>query len=416
MEEKMLILKMLQEGKITTDDAVKLLEALEKSTPNTASPGSRINELKEELAAKLNEMKLDEKLNKFGEKATKFAETLGEKAGKLASQISENINSEKTNSGEKFTEEFVKRMESLGQDIAESASKLADAFASQLANLFETGYEKYKYNSSYTYPVSEGACLYLKTNNFQIKAEPSEVKEITLNLYVNSNLPQLVVDDYFKTIVDGNTYRLSTDFPGRTWGKMEIQVPKGMDVISLSTDNAKCDIGAVDSRHLSCTTSNGRVMLTKCSVDELEVFTDNEKILLDEVAARSANLRTSNAKVVLDNCSVDNVDAKTSNAPVVLSAQPKGASINSNYILYTTNGKIDAALGTSENCGHMVDAHTTMGSIDVSLANLSYTMDKKSIGMQSNAQVWSENFDSASSKVTVKAYTSNAPINISGVK
>ena len=79
MEEKLLILKMLQEEKISADDAVKLLEALEKSSTGTSSSGSRINEIKDELTAKLNEMKIDEKLNKFGEKASKLAATFGKR-------------------------------------------------------------------------------------------------------------------------------------------------------------------------------------------------------------------------------------------------------------------------------------------------------------------------------------------------
>jgi DUF4097 and DUF4098 domain-containing protein YvlB len=141
MEEKMLILKMLQEGKITTDEAVKLLESLEKSSPSSPRPGSRINEIRDELTAKLNEMKIDEKLNKFGDKASKLAETFSEKAGKLAEQLGENINPEKIeNNTEKFTEEFTRRMESLGQDIAESAAKFADTFTSQLGNLFAVSY------------------------------------------------------------------------------------------------------------------------------------------------------------------------------------------------------------------------------------------------------------------------------------
>jgi DUF4097 and DUF4098 domain-containing protein YvlB len=417
MEEKMLILKMLQEGKITTDEAVKLLEALEKSSTSTASSGSRINEIKDELAAKLNEMKIDEKLNKFGEKATKFAETLGEKAGKLAGQYGENINSEKINNNTaKFTEEFAKRMESLGQDIAESTSKLADTFASQLGGLFETGYEKYRYSSTYNYPITEGASIYLRTNNFSIKVSPTEAKEVVVNLYANSSLPQLVIDDYFKAIVDGNSYRLSSDFPGRTWGKIEVQLPKGMDILSFSTDNAKCEISDMEAKFINCSTSNGRVILARCNADEIEILTDNEKVLLDEASARTANIRTSNSKIAIGNCRLDNVDAKTSNASIMASTSRKGDSLTSSYTLNTSNGKIDVGLGSAEGFEHMVDAHTTMGSININLANLTYSMDKKNIGMESTAQVKSENFDTASNKVTIKANTSNAPINIENTK
>jgi len=416
MEEKMLILKMLQEGKISTDDAVKLLEALEKNATNAAPSGSRINEIKDELTAKLNEMKIDEKLNKFGEKATKFAETLGEKAGKLAGQFGENISPDKINNNtEKFTEEFAKRMESLGQDIAESATKFADTFASQLGSLLETGYEKYRYNSSYTYPVTEGASIYFKTSNFSIKVSPNETKEVVVNLFANSNLPQLVIDEYFKAVVDGSSYRLTSDFPGRTWGKIEIQLPKGMDILSFSTDNAKCELNDMDAKLISCSTSNGKVIITRCSADEIEILTDNEKVLLDEASARTANIRTSNSRIAIGNSRIDNIDAKTSNASILVSTSRRGDTLNSNYILSTSNGKIDVGLGAAENFEHMVDAHTTMGSIDINLNNLTYSMDKKSIGMQSTALVKSEGFETASNKITIKANTSNAPIIIGSI-
>lgn len=416
MEEKMLILKMLQEGKITTDDAVKLLEALEKGSAGTSQPGSKINDIKDDLAAKLNEMKIDEKLNKFGEKATKFAETLGEKAGKLAGQLGENLNSEKiSNNTEKFTEEFTKRLESLGQDIAESASKFADSFASQLGNLFETGYEKYKYNTNYTFPIGEDASLYLRTSNFSIKVIPTDAKEITVSVFANSNLSQLVIDEHFKTITEAGSYRISTEFPGRTWGRIELQLPKGMDVISICTDNAKCEISDLDARLLACSTTNGKVVVTGCSTEEIEILTDNERVVLDEVSSRIANIRTSNSKIAIDGSHLDNIDAKTSNAAITVAASRNGDSISSSYVFNTSNGKIDVGLKEAEMLEHMVDAHTTMGSIDVNLKNLTYTMDKKNIGMQSDAQIKSENFDTASGKITIKANTTNAPIRIENI-
>jgi len=416
VEEKMLILKMLQEGKITTDEAVKLLEALEKGGSGTPSSGSKINELKDELAAKLNEIKIDEKLNKFGEKASKLASTFGEKAGKLVEQLGENINTDKAgNNAEKFAEEFTKRMEILGQDIAESAAKFADVFASQIDNLFDTVYEKYKYNSSYTYPVEDALSIYLETSNFSVKAYPGDTKEIKINLYVNSNVPQLAIDEYFKVIKDTEGYRLSTEFPGRTCGRIEILLPKGMDVLSFSTNNAKCEISDMDVNHISCTTANGRVILTKCSADEMEVFTDNERIIFNEVSARTANIRTSNSKIAIEGSLLDNIDAKTSNAAIVVSASRKGDSLNPCYTLSTSNGKIDFSLTGEEGFEYMVDARTTMSSIDVKLANLTYETEKKNIGMQGSVQLKSENFDTASNKVSITANTSNAPINIKNI-
>ncbi|MDD3704915.1 MAG: DUF4097 family beta strand repeat-containing protein [Clostridiaceae bacterium] len=412
MEEKMLILKMLQEGKINTEEAVKLLEALEKANTGTAPAGSKIDELRDELTAKLNEIKIDDKLNKFGEKASKIATTFGEKAGKLAEQLGENINAEKT---EKFTEEFTKRMEVLGQEIAESATKFADVFAGQVGNLFDNVYEKYKYNSSYTYPVEDAPDIYLKTNNFSVKFGLCDTREMKVNISVNSNMPQLVIDDYLKTIIDSGIYKLSSEFPGRTWGKIEVLLPKGINMINISTDNAKCEISDMDVKQLNCSTANGRVTISKCIADEIEIFTDNEKVILNEVTARTAKVRTSNSKIIIEGSSLDNIDAKTSNAAITVIASRKGDSLSPGYTLYTSNGKIDIGIANEEGFEYMVDAHTTMSSIDVKLTNLTYETDKKSIGMQEVIDLKSENYDTASNKISVKAYTSNAPISIKNI-
>lgn len=419
MEEKMLILKMLQEGKITTEEAVKLLDAIEKSgaptgaASGTTSSGSRINEIKDEFTTKLNEMKIDEKLNKFGEKATKMAEVLGEKAGKLAGQLGENMNAEKLGSNtEKFTEEFTKRMESLGQEIAESATKFADTFASQLDGLFEGSFEKYRYNSSYTYPMPEGACLQLRTSNFAIKAYPGESNELRVNLTCSSSMPQLVLDEYFKVITEDGNFKLSSDFPGRTRGRIELLLPKNMEKLTVITDNARCEISDMNAKQLNCSTSNGRILLTGCNIEETELLTDNEKVLLENVSAKTANIRTSNAKIAMSACKLDNIDARTSNGPISAETSRKGDYLSSSYIFNTTNGKIDIGIASEESLEYSVNAQTTMGGIDIKLPGLSYEHDRKNFDMQGSAELKSDNFDTASAKLTIKAITSNGPVNI----
>lgn len=412
MEEKLLILNMLKEGKITTEEAVKLLEALEKEGGNVPPSGSRINEIRDELSAKFNEIKIDEKLNRIGEKASKLAEAFGEKAGRIAEQIGENINPEKIGcSTEKFTGEFTRRMESLGQDIAESASKIADTFVYQLGSLFETGYEKYKYNSSYTYPIAEGGNIYLKTSNFSIKVIPGDTKELTISISVNSSIPQLVIDEYLKAITEDGGLRLSSEFPGRTWGRIEIQLPKSINLLSLSTGNARCEINNIEVNSLNCSTANGKIVITKCFADEIEVFTDNERVVMYDVSARTASIRTSNSKIEIEDGHLDNIDAKTSNAAIMVRSYRKGVSLNSNYVLNTSNGKIDIGMAEAEGFEYMVDAHTTNGNIDVNLKGLAYE-NKKNTNMQNNIQIKGENYDTASNKILINATTSNAQINI----
>jgi hypothetical protein len=53
-----------------------------------------------------------------------------------------------------------------------------------------------------------------------------------------------------------------------------------------------------------------------------------------------------------------------------------------------------------------------MGGIDIKLAGLDYELDRKNFDMQGSAEIKSENFDTASGKLSIKATTSNGPINI----
>lgn len=422
MEEKMMILKMLQEGKITVEEAHKLLEALDKgsgsapgSNTGASTAGSKIDDLREEITAKINDMKLDEKLSKLGEKATKIAETLGEKAGRLAGQIGENLNSNSeriSGNTKEFTEDLAKRMEALGNDIAESASKFAEQFANQFGSLFDFGFEKYKYTSTYSYPAAETCDIVMKSSNFSIRVLPSETPNVVLNIHVNSNIPQLNLDEHFKAVIDGSSFDFSTQFPGRTWGRIEMLVPKNLGSLALQTDNGKCEVGGIQANAFKCHTSNGKIIVTECACDDINALTDNGRITLDKTDARLAYLRTSNAKIELDACRIDNIDAKTSNSSIQLGSMQKKDAVEAKYNLSTSNSKIAVGLAKCPDCGYMIDAYTSLGNISVVLPELVYNIDRKSAGMQNSAQIKSANYDVLENKIYIKATTSNASISV----
>ncbi len=422
MEERMMILKMLQEGKITAEEAHKLLEALDKvggkaagSTAGTGTAGSRIEDLREEITSKLSDMKLDEKLNKLGEKATKIAETLGEKAGKLAGQIGENLNSNSERIGgntKEFTEDLAKKMETLGSDIAESATKFAEQFANQFGSLFDFGFEKYKYASTYSYPAADGCSIAIQCSNFEVKALPSDTPNVVLNIHVNSNIPQLNLDEHFNAILDSDSFSFNTQFPGRTWGHIEMLVPRNIRGLAIQTDNGKCEISGLQAGSFKCHTSNGKVIVTESSCDDINILTDNGRITLDKVEAGLAYIRTSNAKIELESCKMDNVDAKTSNGAIQLGNIGKRSVVEAKYNLSTSNSKISVGLAKQEECGYMVDAYTSLGNISIVLPELVYTIDRKSSGMQNSAQVSSTNYDTYESKFYIKATTSNASVSV----
>ena len=185
--------------------------------------------------------------------------------------------------------------------------------------------------------------------------------------------------------------------------------------MSLDTNNAKCEFNDICAEIIRCNTTNGKIIMRKCDAEEIEISSENEMIVLDEVSARTANLRTSNSKIEIEDSRLDNIDAKTSNSAITAHFSRKGTSLTSDYSLKTSNGKINVEMIAPEEFEHMVDAHTTNGNINIDLVNLEYKIDDKNIGIQNDALIKSDNFDTASNKIVFDTNTTNASIIIKNI-
>lgn len=396
MEEKMMILKMLEEGKITAEEAQKLLEAVGKNADNFGSD------------IRFNEKKFEEKMQKLQEKASKVAEKLGNTLNSGAEKF--------TSNSEKLGDDFGKRMESFGNDIAESAVKFTDRLVNYLGNFIDVGYDKYQYKKNFAYQLEDNAELSIDACNFAVIVDPTTEENLMINLYVNSIASDLVIDEYLKVEQVENKIKLQTQFPNRTWGKIEIMVPKHLSNLNIVTTNGKCELNDISADNIDSTTSNGRISFTGCQGETIKAATNNGKIVSTETSAAYADFSTSNGKVEIEDCKLDKLDAKTSNGAIVLSRLNKMTSAEGHYNLRTSNGKIIMELQENENFGCMIDAITSLGSITIDLPQLNYFVDKKTHSMQSAAKIKSANFDSAADKIFINAHTSNSSIAIETVK
>lgn len=396
MEEKMMILKMLQEGKISAEEAHKLLEALDKGNSSFESDTRKY------------EKRFEEKMQELQQKANKVAEKLGSTLNSSAEKFSSN--------SEKFGDDFAKRMESFGNDIAESAVKFTDKLVNYVGNFIDVGNDKYQYKKSYAYPMTDQTEISVEACNFAVIVSPTAENDLTANLYVSTTVPNLAVDEFFNVVQNEGSLSFKTQFPSRTWGKIEIFVPKHLRNLTILTTNAKCELIDIASDNIDVTTSNGKITLTNIQSKTIEAVTSNSKITAEGTIAAFANFNTSNSKIEIENCKLDKLDAKTSNGSIILDKIYKMASSEGNYNLRTSNSKIIISLNNNEEYGCMIDATTSLGSISVDLPQLNYFVDKKSYSMQSLAQIKSANFDSTSDKIIINAQTSNSSIVIETTK
>lgn len=392
----MLILKMLQEGKITAEEAHKLLESINTNTSSFESDSKKYDK------------KFEEKMQGLHEKATKVAEKLGNSLNNSAEKFGSN--------SEKFGDDFAKRMESFGTDIADSAVKFSDKLVNYLGNFIDIGNDKYQYNKNYIYPLVDNAELSIDTSNFAVIVSPTAEKDLMINLYTNSSTPNLVLDEFFRVDQINNKFNFKTQFPSRTWGKIEVFVPKHLSILNIVTSNGKCELNDLTADNIVPTTSNGRISILNCQSKTLKASTSNGKIIASGTSSDLADFSTSNGKIEIENCKFDKLDSKTSNGGIVLNGIYKLNSKEGSYNLRTSNGKIAISLNSSDTCGYMIDATTSVGNISVELPQLNYFIDKKSFSMQSIAQVKSANFDSIEDKIFIDTHTSNSSIVIDAAR
>jgi hypothetical protein len=156
------------------------------------------------------------------------------------------------------------------------------------------------------------------------------------------------------------TQRLSLEFtvPGDNWSNYAItvsaKVPEG---VTLDLDVA---------------TSNGEIVLTDVSGRDMVLHTSNGRMALDKVYAETIRGSTSNGRISGE-VEASIVDLSTSNGSIDLTIP---ATRSGDYALDTSNGSIDLTLPKSTNIGYEINLSTSLGSVNVDLPNLSYTINE----------------------------------------
>ncbi|MBS4534403.1 DUF4097 family beta strand repeat protein [Clostridium sp. D2Q-14] len=315
-EEKMMILRMLKEGKISEEEAFKLLDVLEKK------------EDEKDFEAKLNK-NLEEKFNKFGE-------NFGEKVGKI------------------------------GEDLSDGASSLTD----KIMDMVDSFMDKGGFTNILGSHDTKNEILELEVND--IENPVLDIKGINGNINLNPWSKDYV---YVKAICYIKKNKISTDenimdlrkeknkiilkplFNSNIGVKLDISVPlQYYNEINLITSNGKINIydlkaeniisnttngsitlNSITSKNtIDLNTKNGRITLKDIKNNDLNIITKNTSINLDNVTCEKGTLISQNGKINLNNSTIDTIDINTSNSPI------KVENSNIAYLFgKTSNGKVD---------------------------------------------------------------------------
>ncbi|NLM42601.1 MAG: DUF4097 domain-containing protein [Clostridiales bacterium] len=383
MDEKMMILKMLEEGKINSEEAIKLLESLERTDHSGYKASKNSKDEQTDSTTKFNDT-----INKFSKKAEEFAD--------------------------KFGPDFVEKVENISNDFANAAVKFADKIVSYINSTFNNTDIYKTLDKQYCFPVKENTKFVIRTQNIAIKTHETNKSEIIMDfklkfLFENTDIDELI------TLKDENgVIYFNTNFPIRTWGALEIYIPKNINVVDIQTSNSKCCLNNFLGDTLNCTTSNGKIEITSCNTRSLIARTNNGKIKTEDSKSNEAEFFTSNSSIEFNKSCFDKLKSFTSNGSINLNNFDSIEEVEAKYLLQTSNGKVSIGLSKNNNSSCKIYASTSLGNINISKLDSSYLIDKDKGNIQAEAIIQSKDYDTSEKRIYIEASTSNSSIYIIG--
>lgn len=410
-EERMMILTMLEEGKISSEEALKLLDA--------------IDDIPDEISEKL----------------IITEEEIGEKK----------VNIEKTmDKVEKTLKEKGKKVSGFGVDIGNKISGLFDSMKDKGSTIsFWGNYDTVTTTLEKDISHIEKPILDLKSVNGGISLKPWDKDSLLIK--VNCNFKKGVLDEndtFYDFYEEDNKIVFKPIFTSNVGIKLDVFVPyKKYDNITLNTSNAKIEIENITLDSLICDTTNSNINITNIDGKDIKLSTKNGKIfmekinssivlanstnsniLLNEVSGEKVFVTTKNGKIYMNELVASDIDGVTSNGSIEIQFI-QGVNIRLN----TSNGKIickdilpekienlnlvtsNASIYThfGEVKGQLYfDLETSLGTINLEIPNLVYKINQQNKLGTRKIIAHNINYSEEDNSFKLLASTSNASIKI----
>lgn len=408
----MMILSMLEEGKITSEEAIKLLEALEgvednflfDTTVTEEEYVSKKDNIKESIK---REIKENTKIH------AKKTESFGPNLGSLISNIVNNIVDKSTS----FS--FNGLYETLNTKIEKDISNIKN-------------------------PIID-----LEAINGSINARSWDEDKISMDITIKYRGKELTkVEDFYNFYEEGNIFKFVPAYKNNLMISLVVNLPnKYYEEIILKTSNGKVKINGFKLDNLMIKTSNGSISAENISSNKIHLSTSNGKILLNDISAPIINGTTSNGSITAKdvnsiNLSIstingkinftdiesDNITGKTSNSSIELRGgkgkrivlKTSNGSIVCNEIneeeiselnLSTSNSSIDVTLENTNRVKYF-DLETSFGSLALEIPDLVYKVNRQANLGDKKIIAHSTGFDEEREYFLIKASTSNGSIRI----
>lgn len=204
----------------------------------------------------------------------------------------------------------------------------------------------------------------------------------------------------------GNKYYLSFDENDFERVCIDAFVPETMfDNIKVATNNGDMSISTVTSQNIHVENINGNTEVAGISAHNLTVEVSNGRLGIKDCSAQISNIENFNGIIGISKVDIAHMKASTFNGSIDLQVAAFTNYDNYHWHIETSNGKMNVLLPTYATLGYHIKAHAALDAVKLGLVSMNYIRNDKSF-----VEAKSNNFDGAMKKVVMELSTSNAPL------
>ncbi len=403
-EEKMLILKMLQEGKITSEEAARLLEALDGGAKQGAGAGAAGG------GAKQNSQQSPH--SDFYEEMDKMKERLKDWKNEFKKTYNEK-------EFDKIIEDISTKAEKIGKNVAVTTVGIVDRVIDYVGSFVDTNsfniFGSYAAaDRSFEASAAEGMNLDIEAVNGSIVLKRHQENKIIIKTRVRS--PQNNADSILIYSQEEGTVSMKINKIGNISVMHEIYIPAvSFDKIRLETKNGKIYVEDSISGNFEAINKNASIELMGVNAKKVQLSTKNAKVQVSYIMAESLDINTSNSVIDIKHIKSSSIRSVTTNGRILVeNVQCFEGSPHISMDLITSNGDIKAHVNDMDEKGYRVKAKTSNGSINILVPEMVYhnsNLNQNSPG-SNFVEAESRNFEGALEKVIINAQTNNGYIEI----
>lgn len=385
--EKIMILKMLEEGKITADEAERLLGTVGKESAHTGSGAStsysrqNTNNSAGTGGASTGGSAFtgfDEFTNDLGRKFETFARDMEPKLQKFTEVVAEKTVNVADKISKSFASETVSRPVPTGS--------FGPGMEKNIEMIVQPGYNE----------------LSLSTANGDMLIKGYNGDKITAKLFYKPRRAGAAID----MIKLGGKYYLNYNEDDFEKVSVDMFVPEAMfQVVNLSNINGRLDVSSIKTDHFVAANANGSTRVASLVCDSIKMDCSNGMLDISGIRGGNAQIENFNGSIEANDIDVSALKLIGGNGGINVSVAYLRTYSEYVWAVEASNGRLNMNLPTLPELGYHIKAHTTLGTVKIGLTNMNYISNSHSF-----TEARSIHFDSAAKKVKLSLETSNGPL------